>query len=884
MNHLSTSLLFKFPWRSYQQRFLDSFETHIEDNHLHVVAPPGSGKTILGLEMVRRINKKALILSPTLTIRNQWKDRMLECFLKDENAIPISFNIKKPETITFSTYQSFHSFYKNELESSEEKMLAFYVKAGIENIVLDEAHHLKNEWWKPLFSLKQLPDFTIISLTATPPYDSGPSEIAKYFRLCGPIDMEIGLPELVKEGNLCPHQDYIYFSEPEQQQIRYIIQYREQLIRFVSALKANEDFKNFILKHPFYAITEASLEAIYERPDYYSAILIFLNSIKFKIPSDKIQILGARPKDITFPSLSYEWIEALLQPILVEERENYFESEALLNSIEKSLRKIGAFDKKRVNLVGENNLYRSLSQSPSKLKSIVEITKIESSNLGNSLRMVILSDYIRKEFLDFKYGDSLSEINKLGVVPIFQHLRNAIKNDKGLKLQKSKLAILTGSLILIHNSLVDELSAQISLEAFTQSILWDTEYIIIKPTERGKKEMVNAMTQLFEEGYFEVLIGTKSLLGEGWDAPAINTLILASFVGSFVTSNQMRGRAIRTNPSKPRKVANIWHIACVDPTSEVGGADIETLTRRFDAFCGISLEGNSYIENGIDRLGIAKNITEVELLNKKMHSLSLNRKHIIHRWEKALQDGKVLIRELKLYFDEKTTAVKPRKFYYRDVVKYAFVELSALLLITLPELFINNFMTLFSKGISYFFYALFGGLAILFLPKTIKAIKLYIKYGRRDKQLFKYTQALKSAMVEKGMLLTPDSKIKVVIEEFHQGEISCFLQGTTVKESLLFINYLEEIISPIENPRYIITQAGWFRKMLKITDYYNVPKIFAERKSDAELFFRHWKKYNGNAKLTFTRNRDGRKLLLKARFHSFQDANIASSKKALIWK
>jgi hypothetical protein len=34
-------------------------------------------------------------------------------------------------------------------------------------------------------------------------------------------------------------------------------------------------------------------------------------------------------------------------------------------------------------------------------------------------------------------------------------------------------------------------------------------------------------------------MATKSLLGEGWDAPCINALMLAGFVGSFVLSNQM---------------------------------------------------------------------------------------------------------------------------------------------------------------------------------------------------------------------------------------------------------------------------------------------------------------------------------------------------------
>ncbi len=857
---------------------------HIEDKHLHVVAPPGSGKTVLGLEMVRRLNKKTLILSPTLTIRNQWYERMLECFVNGEHSIQISFNLKNPDTLTFSTYQSLHSFYKNEMESSDTKLLNFFKNYGIENLLLDEAHHLKKEWWKPLISLKQLPGSTVISLTATPPYDSEANEIANYFKLCGPIDMEIGLPELVKEGNLCPHQDYIYFSKPDEEQIRYIIKYREQIQAFVFWLKADEEFKNFILKHPFYANTENLLEAIYEHPDFYSAMLIYLNSIDIKIPSEKIEILGANPKSITFPSFTYEWIEALLQPLLVDNRKVYNDNETLLNTIEKKLQKIGAFDRQRVNLVGEGNLYRSLSQSPSKLRSIVEITRIESDNLGSSLRMVVLSDYIRKEYLDFKYGDSLTEINKMGVVPIFQHLRNTIKNDDTLKLQKSKLAVLTGSLILIHNSVVDELTAKISSNAFTQSILWDTEYIIIKPTLSGKKQMIHAITQLFEEGLIQVIVGTKSLLGEGWDAPAINTLVLASYVGSFVTSNQMRGRALRINPLKPKKVANIWHLACVDPTSKIGGADVETLTRRFDAFCGISLEGQPYIQNGISRLEITKTLSEVDVLNERMCSLALNRTSVIKRWGKALETGNILIRELKLDFEPKTPSTEAKKFYYRDLVKYAFVELSVLMAITIPELFLKNFFTLVSRGFLYFFYAVGSGIAIIFIPKTIKALKLYLKYGRRDKQLKKIANALKAAMIEKQIIKSAATELEVVIENINQTEISCFLQNATVKESWLFTDYLDEIISPVENPRYIISQSGWFRNLLGLANYYSVPKLFAERKKDADVFFKHWKKSNGKATLTFTRNAKGRKLLLKARFHYFQHENNLKSKKSLIWK
>ena len=109
---ITETLQFKFPWRSYQSHFLKEFDRHIEDKHLHVIAPPGSGKTVLGIEMLRRINKKTLVFSPTLTIRNQWNDRLQDCFLKEDSAIKRSYDLKNPETITFSTYQSLHAFFK----------------------------------------------------------------------------------------------------------------------------------------------------------------------------------------------------------------------------------------------------------------------------------------------------------------------------------------------------------------------------------------------------------------------------------------------------------------------------------------------------------------------------------------------------------------------------------------------------------------------------------------------------------------------------------------------------------------------------------------------------------------------------------------------------
>ena len=86
---------------------------------------------------------------------------------------------------------------------------------GVRTLILDEAHHLRREWWEALAQLiLQLPGARVVSLTATPPYDVIGSEWQRYEQLCGPIDERISVPELVRAQTLSPHQDYVIAVAP----------------------------------------------------------------------------------------------------------------------------------------------------------------------------------------------------------------------------------------------------------------------------------------------------------------------------------------------------------------------------------------------------------------------------------------------------------------------------------------------------------------------------------------------------------------------------------------------------------------------------------------------------------------------------------------------
>ena len=76
------------------------------EDQLYIVAPPGSGKTILGLyvwaDMVR---KPALVLSPNSAIQAQWLSRT-SLFDLDGNEDRLSLDPKRPGLLTSLTYQS----------------------------------------------------------------------------------------------------------------------------------------------------------------------------------------------------------------------------------------------------------------------------------------------------------------------------------------------------------------------------------------------------------------------------------------------------------------------------------------------------------------------------------------------------------------------------------------------------------------------------------------------------------------------------------------------------------------------------------------------------------------------------------------------------------
>ena len=91
---------FKYPFRDYQQEVLTMLNRYIHDKKLHIVAAPGAGKTILALELLLRIGNKAVVLVPTIAIKEQWIERLTKDFINGNKADLISSELENPKIIT----------------------------------------------------------------------------------------------------------------------------------------------------------------------------------------------------------------------------------------------------------------------------------------------------------------------------------------------------------------------------------------------------------------------------------------------------------------------------------------------------------------------------------------------------------------------------------------------------------------------------------------------------------------------------------------------------------------------------------------------------------------------------------------------------------------
>ncbi len=106
------------------------------------------------------------------------------------------------------------------------------------------------------------------------------------------------------------------------------------------------------------------------------------------------------------------------------------------------------------------------------------------------------------------------------------------------------------------------------------------------------REWVRVVTDFFTTGDTKVLIGTRALLGEGWDAPTASGLIDLSMASTSGTVVQTRGRTLRLDPRDEAKVAVNWTVCCIAEDHPKGDNDWQRTVTKHRGYFGVDQSGD----------------------------------------------------------------------------------------------------------------------------------------------------------------------------------------------------------------------------------------------------------------------------------------------------
>ena len=469
--------------------------------------------------------------------------------------------------------------------------------------------------------------------------------------------------------------------------------------------------------------------------------------------------------------------------------------------------------------------------------------------------MVILADFIR-------LGDT--DCSTLGVVPIWRRLKDNFSDT-------ISLGVLCGSLILIPARILDRWQQLHAVNDIPQGTVTmsrfaeDENYVRIVPKEAIKNHIVRLVTDLFNAGGLTVLVGTQALLGEGWDAPSINSLILSSTVSSYMLSNQMRGRAIRIDRNNPTKVSNIWHLATVDPQDTAGNYDLQQLAARFQGYEAPSYYDEHEIVSGIERV-LGDTDTRPEIWMSRMQdttwSLARRRDEIRRWWEKALYSG---------YGSHDISAGVEAPELTVSALRYVSPKYFIFAVLSLVPIILQLPLPLVAAGLVL--------MAIFLLVFVIR----FLRTGTVGGVMRQIAIIILERLHAQGLIKTSLKQVGLRVSDSH-GLLYVRCANLPAQENNLFLQCMNEFLDPVENPRYLLIRKNRFMKVFRQKDYFAVPALLSANKESAEAFTKMWEKLLGPCELVYTRNTEGRKVLLKARKDAFSASRRAKSKRLSKWQ
>jgi hypothetical protein len=260
---------------------------------------------------------------------------------------------------------------------------------------------------------------------------------------------------------------------------------------------------------------------------------------------------------------------------------------------------------------------RVLARSASKASAAAEILRAESAELGGRLRALVLTDFIEA---GGTIPADLSGVMDEGAGGALLALATLLADEAGAALDP---VLMTGERVACGPGtawrLADSLNAAApgldatvvpgtgSLAAGAAAADGQVLTIAGGPGWEPRR-YVPLVTRFFADGGSRCLIGTRALLGEGWDAPAVNVVIDLTAATTPTSVVQARGRALRLDDGWAQKVADNWAVICVTADHPKGDADYHRFVRKHDRYFALSgagdiISGVAHVDPGLSPFG-----------------------------------------------------------------------------------------------------------------------------------------------------------------------------------------------------------------------------------------------------------------------------------------
>lgn len=854
----------RHPFRKHQQHALDAIDSAFmsRSRRTWVVLPPGAGKTLVGLEAARRIGNPIVAFGPNTAIQAQWLAEW-RGFIPQSIAVGTSRDLSTP--VTALTYQALATFdpdaevdedghehvppvagrrsgrLRDRLHDNGRALVEALENAGPITLVLDECHHLLEVWGRLLAELlEDLPDAHVIGLTGTPPDTLTSDAAALVDELFGQPLYSTSIPSVVREGHLSPFSELAWFTTPTPTESHWLASEAERFAelqsdllgpseattsfltwldqRFVSRTMAGDTRSNSHGSTEDLAIEWSRMER--SEPELTAAALRFHHAQLLELPPGATmrEEHRHRPTAEDWVALLGDYVKTCLLP---SEAEGDL---SLLEEMRGALPGVGYQLTKRGIRRGRSPVDRVLARSEAKTTAVVEILAAEDSSLGERLRSLVLCDH---EHATATLPARLRGVLAAEAGSARLVLSNLLADDRTAVLEP---VLITGKTVAADAAtarklvtFVREHEPQLDLDDIP-----DQAQGIVEVTGRWRsRSWVRLVTRFYETGESRALVGTRALLGEGWDAKGVNTLVDLTTATTPTSVVQTRGRALRVDPTWPEKVANSWTVVCVSEEHPGGTSDWNRFVRKHHGYFGVTDSGE--IASGVSHVDPSLSPyepmreAEFDAFNAHMLGRAADRERVRELWQVGTPYRDQLIHTIRVRPTVIRTAssqpadaqappeppaivpaetVPPRPEWLRSKPTGRAVTSTALGAIIMALAAWNGIWLLAALTL--------GVTAVVLGRWYRKHQRMLIKAGRELAALatppdpLRFAYAVADALKLAELSAVGARGVRANVEP--DGSYRMSLDGVDTRTSELFTTSLDEVLAPIAAPRYVIAR------------------------------------------------------------------------------